>query len=500
MKQAGPEKKSLKERVSSIFKPTSSGKRLVKKNPLPTFQIQEARTNGRPGTGGGSVNSSAYGESGRYLIQNGSTNGDHSSIWGNNAAHEFRRDEQTGELLDSTDVMHSLARQDSQSTTNSALELQRQIFFSPYSEDGGRLMASLSPRIWSEIASYLSLAEIAILAFTSKTLLSIFGTGSWLALDLPENRQEKLDFLLFLDRSLPYHLLCFQCAIYHPRIRPGHEQLRANHLIEPVFKCPQDPPFMRLTPENKLPFPFLQMAVRAERFSPYHGLPFSALTRRWSNRDSNWTYSSRYMIYKNHIILRVISTSFAEADLPPSAQRHLLYCDRDDYTPYFSVCAHWRDGDLMDSCKCALSHIPPPQRNIMQQLKNGPSIQLSVTKASAIVSLCSNCRPIMRCPECPTEYLIEIKLAEDKNDPVNRFKNAIVVTRWSDLGDGRSPMTPEWMACKGETEYDSFAYMKKRGLSGIFEAAVAGIAIPGQIIMSMNPKMRTLGEEGDDWY
>jgi hypothetical protein len=56
------------------------------------------------------------------------------------------------------------------------------------------------------------------------------------------------------------------------------------------------------------------------------------------------------------------------------------------------------------------------------------------------------------------------------------FKHAIQVTRWSDLGDGSSPLlSPEWAACCGDDpdgvgKYDSFAEVGKRTISGTFEA------------------------------
>jgi hypothetical protein len=118
-----------------------------------------------------------------------------------------------------------------------------------------------------------------------------------------------------------------------------------------------------------------------------------------------------------------------------------------------------------------------------------------------------------RCPECPTEYLVELKLGEDKNevDPGRRFKQIIVVTRWSDLGDGTSPRASgmrrggewggEWGSITGEEgiKYRSFERMGKRAISGIFEAQ-SGVTLPGQRLISLNPKMQKLGEEGDNWY
>ena len=106
-----------------------------------------------------------------------------------------------------------------------------------------------------------------------------------------------------------------------------------------------------------------------------------------------------------------------------------------------------------------------------------------------------------RCPDCPTEYLIDIKLEEDRleTDPVRKFKQCMVVTRWSDLGDGKNPALGEWAACNGETEYDSFGHMGRRAIAGVFESQ-NGVTIPGQNIMSVNPKREKKGEAGHNWY
>jgi hypothetical protein len=97
-------------------------------------------------------------------------------------------------------------------------------------------------------------------------------------------------------------------------------------------------------------------------------------------------------------------------------------------------------------------------------------------------------------------------MCEDKNDPVRRFKHAIVVTRWSDLGDGSSPYTsPEYAAIKGLDSgsageaYESFSHVGRRAVSGIFESRISG-SIPGQRMLSLNPKNKKLGEEGHGWY
>ena len=97
-------------------------------------------------------------------------------------------------------------------------------------------------------------------------------------------------------------------------------------------------------------------------------------------------------------------------------------------------------------------------------------------------------------------------MAEDETDAVRPFKHSIVITRWSDLGDGSSPYTsPEWTAVNGkdsgdvDSAYESFSHVGRRAVSGIFESRISG-SIPGQRMLSLNPKNKKLGEEGHGWY
>lgn len=141
--------------------------------------------------------------------------------------------------------------------------------------------------------------------------------------------------------------------------------------------------------------------------------------------------------------------------------------------------------------------------------------RLRTQKAVGPVSLCGKCQPMRRCPECPTEYLFELKLVEDKTVKAMgpaRFKQALMVTRWSDLGPARSPDDAEWSAVVGASPrgaYDSFAEIGKRAVSGVFEAAFSDTT-PGQRILSLDPAKKKRREvvdpeeddddENGDWY
>jgi hypothetical protein len=495
--QPSSKSSSFKSRLASAFKPKPGAKKLTKGPPLEVYQA------------------GSFGSAAQITPQTTKTISKSASVsqlqerpyvkpvnfYNKNTTGA---EAQTGETWNETEMLHSLLRRDSNDSLASNKKesngLNTDIFRKP-----GELMISRLPNgLWEHIVSYISPADAANLAFSCKRFYSILGAGPWIAVDLPENHQYKIEFLISLDRHYPNHLLCFPCATYHLRIQKGEERLKHIHTLNPVYNCP-NPKLQskaRITPGWTLPFSFVQLAFRGYRYGPEYGIPLDNLNRRYKCRYSEWTHQVRYHFHKGHLLVRVISTAFADAKMPLSMQRHLLYW-REDYTPYFSVCAHWRDGELMNSCKCALSHIPPQKESLATQLQKGPQFSNTLRAPQVFVTLCNNCRPVRRCPQCPTEYLVELKLAEDKSDTgrLNRFRQAIVVTRWSDLGDGISPESPEWKSCitEGDTGFDSFKMLSRRGLSGTFESQ-SGVTLPGQRMMSLNPQNEKLGEDGHNWY
>lgn len=424
---------------------------------------------------------------------------------------------------DHTEMMHRLAHHDS---FDSLVDAQYEKLKDPFydSQDPEALeelnalaefykqqLSSLPTSIWLRVTSFLTAADSACLAISSRVFYEKLGTVFLLALNAPENEHQKVDFLHRLDRHFPEHLLCFQCGKFHQRTNYRKESLKADYVSNPLFTCPNVRntvlPRMRLTHGRELPYSFVQLATRGNRHSISHGIKHDSLARKWRCKDSQWSHRTRYMMHDGHLLVRVVSQCIAPpaAEMTETSQRHLLY-DREEYIPFFSVCAHWKDGNLMPMCKCALSHIPSPPKSYAQQLKKAPKISRNAAHPNFIVQGCDDCRPARRCPECPSEYLIEVNMIEDFNDPVTPFKHAIVVTRWSDLGDGSSPFTsPEWAAINGLDSssfgeaYDSFSHVGRRAVCGVFESRISG-SIPGQRMVSMNPKNQKWGDEGHGWY
>ena len=455
----------------------------------------------------GVTNGSTFSHGGSSL-RSGSTMTPYSSVtMADSHGDGWERDKQTGEVIDHTDMLHSLAPTQSQEDAPILQRMQTH----EGTEPGQSVIDRFPEKVWASVIEDLEMADLASLALCCKAFKDMVGTESWRQLAEEENREQRLKFLPKLDQELPNHLLCFDCAVYHMRTQRGRETLRLANEKNPVYVCPNmsNPnkinPRTRITAGRILPFTFVQMVMRAQRFAPQYGVTIESLSRRYKDKEgsgSDWSHQTRFVVVKDHLLMRVTSQVFAPPGLPPSGERHLLY-SRDDFVPYFSVCPHWRDGVLMPNVKCALSHIPKPlEGSGVNRVAN--EVKLHFNPTNPIVTLCENCRPMRRCPECPTEYLIQVTMMEDKTDPDPRklFKQALIMTRWSDLGDGTSPLSSEWAACTGMPgfEFDSFKALGKRAVSGQFESEVYGDVIPGQKMLSMNPEKTKLGEQGHEWY
>lgn len=412
-------------------------------------------------------------------------------------------DKDTGERKDLTEMMHAFTFVEGMDTLDEE-EVQESPTYDPSLPDGTATLGSASPEVWLRIADYLTSLDVANLASTCRTMYARLGRHSSKLLLNPLNRSHRLEFLLAMDFKLPHHLFCFPCAQWHMRIQPGLETLKPHNVLNPVFDCPNStnihmpPPRIRISDGRTLPFAFAQLVRRAWAHGPDYGVSHQSLARKWKESYSGWAHESMYHITnKGHLLMRVRSQHYVEGGMKDAAKRLLLY-SRGDYTPYFSVCSHWKNGVLMTVPKCALNHIPFATESETYAIS-----QLRTKKATGLVSLCNHCRPMRRCPECPTEYLFELKLVEDKTvrgNVAERFKQALVVTRWSDLGPAHSPADPEWSAINGEyTQYNSLAETGNRAISGVFESAFTD-TVPGQRIVSMNPEKVVASEEGGAWY
>lgn len=266
-------------------------------------------------------------------------------------------------VQDNGEMMHSLAR------TGSFDSLHDEKAHDPYSTDRRRKrrgylvsrvheqrVANLPDELWKRIAKFLSPVDACNLALSTKTLYQKLGQLPFEELNRPENKNHKITFLHNFDERFPKHLLCFVCAKYHLRLAPGKEALKMDYVSNPLFACPKVKesvlPRMRITHGRELPYAFVQLVIRAANHSPEYGIDPEILARKWKCKDSGWLHTTRYLVHDGRLLMRVVSQRFAPpaSSLSATGERHILY-DRQEYVPFFSVCAHWKDGELMKICK-----------------------------------------------------------------------------------------------------------------------------------------------------
>lgn len=427
---------------------------------------------------------------------------------------EWDRDRVTGEKKDPTNMLHSLAHDFDGPQHGKQPILETEEPARPALD----FVSILPARIWRQAISSLELEDETSLSLSAKPFRDLSDPQIFRYLNDPSLFRARCNFLARLNYALPNHLLCYICGRYHIRIQPGKETLRPTNIANPLFNCPYansiDPAEKvsrhRITFGRSLPYPFVQLVTRHHHFGPSFGIPADTLSKRYKDKEEigTWSHQTRYAMIDDHLYMRVVSTAFAQPNLPPSGMRHLLY-SREDFTPFFSVCAHWRDGELMPACKCALGHIPAPLEGSGLQRVAMEAQSKLVKPRSQIVTQCERCKALRRCPECPTEYLIEVRLQEDKTekDLTKFFKQSLIVTRWSDLGDGSAPWSAEWAAIQGdldhlekEERYDSFKELGRRAISGTFESWFNPEQVPPQRLLSLNPGGERLGEKGHTWY
>ena len=417
-------------------------------------------------------------------------------------------DKDTGERKDLTDMMHAFTynvnmESEDEKSANSSMT------FDASRPDGTAILGRASPEIWLLIADLLSPLDVANLSSTCRTLSTRLGRYPYKLLLRPENSLHRMDFLLDLDRKLPRHLFCFPCLQWHLRIQPGLESLKPHNVLNPLFECPNrtsmhiPPPRIRITDGRMLPFTFVQLARRSRAFGAEFGIQHQSLARRWKEPYSKWQHETSYHITdKNPCSHESQITTLCSRRNARCSETNAS-CSAEKTTHHILACAPIGKKDFLHqypSVRLIISPTLPCQTHLLISTLRDKAVG---RKAHGVVNLCNVCRPMRRCPKCPTEYLFELKMLEDKSEhsfSPDRFKQALLVTRWSDLGPARSPGDAEWAAVVGENqEYNSFKEIGMRAVSGVFESAFTD-SIPGQRILSMNPKGLTVDEIGGNWY
>ncbi|MCJ1383315.1 hypothetical protein MMC17_006428 [Xylographa soralifera] len=286
------------------------------------------------------------------------------------------------------------------------------------------LLYRLPPEILHLIAQFLPLGSAIALSITGHHLYRTLGAQyihtvrSLQVENEPKyflHEQDRRCFLSLLERDCPSYYACHECLKFHPLdaprspSAPRHRLLR-HQLSEEVL----DRPCQAIDIEaERLLFSGLDIHFHDIRQALLGG-PTSALHAAVTAHKSLTAHYGGYHVFLDFrrscdsLLLRA-SHWLLEPALPctdPSGKFALYAC------PHLTHKSHYVSN--------ALSH----------------ALQATLADLAANRCTLSSSR-LCRCPLCPTEVRVRIK-------HVPPHGTAVIITRWLDLGTGRSPYEARW--------------------------------------------------------
>ena len=247
-------------------------------------------------------------------------------------------------------------------------------------------------------------------------MLYRLGTQHFSDLDSRDQLDEKILFLIHLDKHLPKHVLCSKHGVFHLRsalsysMRADHD----NHIFR--LKCQER--------HTYVDFATVQRACRSDVHGPAygsrvsHGLTYSRYTDRrgWCRENAFVVNNGRFLVKSQRSVhikdIRRIVKQF-DKHSGPNANDYFQIARK------VPCCSHL-DDELTYLARCAIRHT-----------SFGAGLQ--------DIRQCEHCESTYRCAVCATEYAVEIK-------PSRRRKNQhmLVLTAWTDLGSGKTPRERLW--------------------------------------------------------
>lgn len=311
----------------------------------------------------------------------------------------------------------------------------------------------LPPELWLDIIEFLSPASAASLTYTYRWMYNQYGERPCSILKLPGHEQDKLELLSYLDADLPKHRLCHPCAIFHRRksLRAEQKEVKANYR-GCWIGCERRAGQTKLGTGYSLTWPSIRSVMRACRFGPEYGMPLDVLARVWEN-DDGWKHRAEPSIVNGRLLMKVQSA------LPVDWATESIFKNR-----ISDIMRHSWLGCLQEMVKCALRHIRSDE---------------SYTIGDCL------CKGLRRCPKCPTEYMIETKRTSNISGDMRQSMEArgvqhvLIVTKWMDYGEGKSPLSPEWQALATGYSFsplDQISTSDIRNIRSRFERSIGNYA------------------------
>jgi hypothetical protein len=300
------------------------------------------------------------------------------------------------------------------------------------------IVTKLPPEIWDLVASQLPVHDAAALKASGSFLHKVIRNKHWLALDKPENRVARLKFSQYVDKWFPDHVLCFSCAIFHPK---GEVVFDSD-----IFNCPGYAPASRWFHcdedalhanttcwQTRMHWRLVQLVMRSSRLTPQHGFPLDILC---------------HTEFEEHRAL-TINPKIKEGRLLVKAKVHHPIETFARSTTFDGM------NSFIEPPRCRhVGSMSSIQRECFIAIKGLPVKNAANAANSSLYEYRSD---LYRCPQCPSEYRVTIEHSSliDKRVWKN-FKwggtgrYVLTVTHYIDFGSCESPQSTEYAALCNE--------------------------------------------------
>jgi len=279
------------------------------------------------------------------------------------------------------------------------------------------VLGRFPPEIIIRIAEWLPTASAASFVFSCNAIKSILGTQYWEALNTYDGQLELPMFLTLLERDLPDYIFCYHCMVLHTGRLGRPAGVRESLPPQPRYKggsC-----FV----EDLIggPFFYIYRGFRSGHFrmamKQYRlGLDFKFYLGIFARETCHTScfcqlqqqFRAKAKIRGGCFLLRLQQVVLLPLDrgLTRIQSAKIKVC------PHFDRVGEDPNLSLPEDASCELAH----QCNAKQCLRSSG---------------------LKQCDNCPLEYRIDLQ-------ECGELGTAVIITKWLDLGEGRTFLDPKW--------------------------------------------------------
>jgi hypothetical protein len=274
-------------------------------------------------------------------------------------------------------------------------------------------VSQLPTELVTEICSHLSSVGIACLALTCRMSLYKIGRGS-LLFSKDKDCEERKELLDRVSQSFPAYYFCHECFHLHQWTRVDKSNLSCVHHERSSFWVLYANINPSVCPSYAMKFAHLQLAMRRVRYGPEYGIPLESL--------------SHFEILQPES-RRGVTTLIS---IEPRA------CPRPGYANRASLCLRIQQWATTSASSATIA-------SLLNEIPFGECLHASESQRRN-VSLCYQAKSKSpphfnhHCDTCHSIYEFQFQHIQDGKAP-----EALIMTKWLDLGEGLDPKDPLWL-------------------------------------------------------